>query len=91
MIAIGIQIRIKLLENIGNRKGSRKKSYFFVVRPLRGGGVKAGPLRRKDFFCLVVGPQKNLFLRLSLLNTEFEEKICLQRMVKSCKNDDLHK
>ena len=34
-------------------KGSRKKFFFLVVGPLRGrvrGGVKAGPLRKKDFF-----------------------------------------
>ena len=31
-------------------KESRKKSYFLVARPLRGGGVRAWPLRKKIFF-----------------------------------------
>ena len=50
-------------------KGSRKKSYFLVARPLRRGGwLKAEPLSNKNFFnatkwvkALVTRPLKNYF------------------------------
>ena len=31
-------------------KGSRKKNPPLMAGPLRGGGVKAGPLRKKELF-----------------------------------------
>ena len=55
----------------GSVKGSRKKKFFFlVVRPLRrGGGVRARPLRKKDFF-------ENIFIYFS---TKILEKIFLSQ------------
>ena len=32
------------------------KKFFFVVRPLRGGGVKARPLRKNNFFAASLNP-----------------------------------
>ena len=47
-------------------KGSRKKVFFIVVGPLRGGGVKAGTLRKITFF------------DASLIRTEIKLFRCLQ-------------
>ena len=47
--------------------GSRNKNLFLVVGPLRvrGGGVKAGPLRKNNFFkALQEGPEKRMTTKL---------------------------
>ena len=44
-IVIYTQIRRHCPVNIRYIKGSRKKNIFLVVRPIRGGGVKACPLK----------------------------------------------
>ena len=47
------------------REAAKKVLYFSGPNPLRGGGVRARPLRKKEVKALVVGPlKKNFFLRL---------------------------
>ena len=41
---------LSLRATTSNHNWSRKKSYFLSAPTIKGGGVKAGPLKKKNFF-----------------------------------------